>query len=168
MRLFQCAFVLLALVALTGPSRGDDEKQTDEKFFRDAVSCGVAEVKISELAEKQAKNEEVREFARQMAREHSKHNKELIERAKDLKTAVVVGLDQKHKEKLERLSKLENVEFDREYMKQIIEGHQDAIKLFETQAKTGANADLKAFATESLPTLRMHLKKAQAISANLK
>ena len=160
----------LALFVFLFPtlSRGDDEKLTqDEKFFRTATALGVGEVKLGELAEKQAKNEEVREFARHMVKEHKEHNKMLLTRAAGLKTAVVVGLDDNLRSRLDGLSKLEGSAFDRAYMKQIISDHTSAITHFEKQAKEGSHAELKAFAGESLPTLRKHLKKAQSIADNL-
>jgi putative membrane protein len=43
----------------------------------------------------------------------------------------------------------------------LTESHRDSIKLFEQQAATGTDGDLKAFAEKTLPTLREHLKMVE-------
>ena len=44
----------------------------------------------------------------------------------------------------------------------MVAGHEKAIQLFENEAKNGRDADVKAWAEKCLPTLREHLKLAQA------
>lgn len=54
-------------------------------------------------------------------------------------------------------------EFDREYVRMAIAHHEKDIEEFEKQAKSGSDADVKAFANETLPTLRAHLRLAQSL-----
>ena len=46
---------------------------------------------------------------------------------------------------------------------QMVADHKATIALFETEAKSGGDADLKAFAAKTLPALQEHLKMAQAL-----
>ena len=57
--------------------------------------------------------------------------------------------------------------FDRGFIESQVKAHQEAITLFEQQAKNGSDADLKAFAQKQLPGLRNHLKQAQDLQAKL-
>jgi putative membrane protein len=164
------AFVLMVTL-MSATSRAGEERKSklsqDEDFLQKAVSRGVSEVKISEHAERKAANEEVKSLARHLAHDHAKMNKDLLEKAKNLKTAIVVGLEKDRKEKVDRLTKLEGAELDRAYVKEMIDGHRESIKLFEIQAQRGTNAELKTFASEALPTLREHLKKVESVSEKL-
>jgi putative membrane protein len=58
--------------------------------------------------------------------------------------------------------------FDRAYMEQMIEDHKAAVELFETAADDeNLDINLRGYAKATLPTLRDHLKQAQAIQSKL-
>ena len=44
-----------------------------------------------------------------------------------------------------------------------VQGHSDAVMLFTDYAQSGKDADLKKFATETLPTIQQHLSMAQTL-----
>ena len=44
----------------------------------------------------------------------------------------------------------------------MVSDHKEDIKAFEKEAKNGSDADLKQFASTTLPTLNQHLSMAQA------
>ena len=54
------------------------------------------------------------------------------------------------------------MEFDKAYMKQMVKDHEAAVKLFSRQADRDDDADAKAFAAKTLPTLQNHLQMARA------
>ena len=62
---------------------------------------------------------------------------------------------------MDELSKLKGAEFDQAYTKDMVAGHESAIKQFEIEIKNGRDADVKAWAEKCLPTLREHLKLAR-------
>ncbi len=66
-----------------------------------------------------------------------------------------------------RLESLSGKEFDQAYIKQMVEDHQKAISKFETAQQNVEDAELKQFASDTLPKLRDHLKMAQDIQASL-
>jgi putative membrane protein len=59
------------------------------------------------------------------------------------------------------LSKLNGREFTKEYDDMQVAAHKDAVSLFERYGKGGDNADLKAFASKTLPHLQHDLMMAQ-------
>ncbi|MCI0457492.1 MAG: DUF4142 domain-containing protein [Gemmataceae bacterium] len=137
-----------------------------EQFVAKALAAGIAEVKLSESAAKNAANADVRRFAQKLVEDHKKCNSELLEIAKDMKLAVVSGLDKTFQERINQITSLEGAKFDRAYMKHQVEAHEQAIQLFEAQAKD-TNNRLKTFAEKALPTLRAHLKEAREIRAKV-
>lgn len=59
------------------------------------------------------------------------------------------------------------IAFDRGFIEAQVKAHQEAIELFDQEAKNGSDAELKAFAQKQLPGLRNHLKQAQDLQAKL-
>jgi len=57
--------------------------------------------------------------------------------------------------------------FDKGFVDDAVQDHQKAIELFENEAERGGDAQLKAFAKKTLPTLRDHLKQAQDLQQKL-
>jgi putative membrane protein len=68
---------------------------------------------------------------------------------------------------MDKLSKLSGADFDREYMKHMVEDHVKDVALFEKEAKNGKDADLKAWAEKTLPTLKEHLQMARDVNAKV-
>ena len=52
-------------------------------------------------------------------------------------------------------------------MRDMIEDHNKAVKLFQQEARTGRNAELKQFALKTLPTIEEHQKMAVELSRKL-
>ena len=67
----------------------------------------------------------------------------------------------------DKLSKLSGADFDRAYMKDMVEDHVKDVAMFEKEAKNGKDADVKAFADKTLPTLREHLQMARDVNAKV-
>jgi len=165
MKLLTCGSVgLLALVAfaLTGQA-ADKEPATEQEFLAQAIAADIAEVKLGELALKQASSDDVKKFARRMITDHTKHREQLLERAKAHKLAVVQGLEKEYQEKMDRLAKLEGKEFDRQYMKGMVEGHEKVLKLYQTWSRKVEDKDLSSLVERTIPTVKEHLEQAREV-----
>ena len=68
---------------------------------------------------------------------------------------------------MDKLSKMRGAEFDRAYMREMVEDHDKDVKKFRQQAEHGNDADLKTFAQNTLPVLEQHQKMAHDISKSL-
>jgi putative membrane protein len=160
-----------AATAKLPDSNGKVTKETkvaDEAFVRAADQINLAEMKIGKVAEEQAKSEVVKKFGEKSVHDHSLMNKELRKITTKQGIALTEKLDAKHQDLLDDLTKLKAVAFDKAYTKDMVAGHEKAIELFENEAKTGRDADVKAWAEKCLPTLREHLKLAQAVVKDVK
>ncbi|THU34831.1 DUF4142 domain-containing protein [Niastella caeni] len=142
----------------------DDKTRT---FINDAALGGMAEVEISKLANDRAMNPRVKNFAEMMVRDHSAANDDLKTIASKKNVTLPSDLG-KHKDHLEDLSKKNGAAFDKAYMKMMVDDHQDVVDEFEKTAQNGTDPDVKTFASQKLPTLRMHLDSAKAINKSLK
>jgi len=141
----------------------------DTDFFEDAAQGGLLEVRLGQLAVKQAESEDVRKFGQRMVDDHGKLNGQLAHFAQQKKGLVMPhALDRKHQEQVDKLARESGEKFDHEYMSLMPEEHQKDIKAFEKQAKDGHDPDVKLFAANALPTLQEHLAQAQQIEARIK
>ena len=133
----------------------------DRTFMMKAAEGGMAEVALGELAAKQAASDDVKQFAQRMVDDHGKANRELMDLAAKKGVTLPTDLDAKAKALKTKLEKMSGAEFDREYMREMVKDHEKAVALFEKEAKSGHDAEAKAWAEQTLPTLRDHLKMAR-------
>jgi len=66
-----------------------------------------------------------------------------------------------------KLKGLSGADFDREYTRMMVMDHEKAVAKFEKQARDGQDADLKAFAGRTAPTLRHHLDMSRQCLAKV-
>jgi putative membrane protein len=137
----------------------------DSAFYKHAAEGGIAEVQTGQLAEEKSNNAAVKEFAAMMVKDHSAANEKLkaVAASKDISLPTSPSMGQMAtKAKLEVLT---GETFDKSYIKGMIMDHKETIAEFKTEATSGRDADAKAFAAATLPTLRAHLKSIQSIAA---
>ena len=145
---------------------GQDGKisDTDQQFLKQAARAGTAEVKLGALATERATSPEVQQFGQHMVTDHIKANQELMALAQAKDISVSTKMDEKHQEATEDLSKQQGNDFDRAFMRQMVKDHEKAVQLFSTASEESTDADIKAFATKTLPTLQAHLHMARQLA----
>jgi putative membrane protein len=131
-------------------------KSTDQTFVREASAAGLSEVAEAEAALKKAKRLDVRKAAQQLLTDHTAANEQLraLAQGKNMSLAATAA---------PKAATSTTTDFDAAYVASQINAHQDAIALFEAEAKTGSDNDLREFATSTLPTLRQHLSMMQSL-----
>ncbi len=164
------ASVVVLLVGLSGVASAQDKAEplTDKGFLIKAIAAGHAEVKYSELADSRSSNDKVKDLARQMIKDHTAANNRLAELAKSQRLAVLAGLERDKRATYNRLKGLKGADFDKAYVDQMVMDHKEAVSLFGRASTSASNGDLKRFATETLPTLRGHLKHSEALQRELR
>ena len=103
-----------------------------------------------------------------MVQDHSQANTEFTQLLSGKGMTPPAALDEEHQAVMTKLQGLSGAEFDKEYMKAMVEDHQKTVELFEKQSKEGTDADLKAFATKTLPTLHQHHELATSTQSKVK
>ena len=140
----------------------------DAKFATSAANGGMAEVAAGELASQKAINAKVKEFATMMITDHGKANAELMEIAKKKNITLPAEPDADHQKMKADLAAKSASDFDKAYVDAMVDGHKKTISLFEDFVKNGKDADLKAFAEKTLPTIKGHLAEIEAIKKGMK
>jgi putative membrane protein len=134
---------------------------SDLAFAKEAATGGMAEVELGTLAKEKAASPDVKQFGDRMVTDHSKANDELKQWAQQKNVTLPTDLDAKQKATKDRLSKLSGEEFDKAYMQLMVTDHTKDVSDFKHHSTTGKDADLKAWAGKTLPTLEEHLKMAK-------
>jgi putative membrane protein len=134
----------------------------DRKFMEKAAQGGMAEVQLGKLATQKAESDQVKQFGQRMVDDHSKANQQLKQLASTKGVTLPTSLDKTSQHEYDKLSKLSGAQFDREYMDHMVSDHKKDISEFKSEAKKAKDADVKQFASSTLPTLEEHLNLAQA------
>ncbi len=136
----------------------------DRNFLMDAAMGGMMEVELGRLAVQNGASDAVKQFGQRMVDDHSKANTELMSLATSKGITLPTELDEKHRAHVTKLSGKTGADFDRDYSKMMLSDHNKDVSAFEKQSTKGADPDLKAFATRTLPTLQEHLQMAKALN----
>lgn len=181
MRNTRLAYIIAAVLAVptAGAALADDNKPgssatasdramtknvTADGFAKDAAVISKAEIELGQLALEKSENDDVKKFAQRMVTDHTSSSAKLKTVASKDNIALPESLDAEHKATKQKLSSLQGEEFDREYIKAMAKGHDKAVALFESASQSAqVPADLKQFASSTLPTLREHQKMAHSL-----
>ena len=161
---------ILALVALTSPlafaplAFGADDP--DATFYKKAAEGGIFEVDTGNQAAKTSNNQQIKDFGSMLVTDHTAAGEKLkaLAASKNISlptTASVGQMGQKAK-----LDVLSGDTYDKSFINTQIKAHEKTILLFKKEIASGQDADAKAFAAATLPTLRKHLKTARSIATS--
>jgi putative membrane protein len=165
-----CGFGSLALlvgITLGCPKAGSNAGEADSHFVANAASGGMAEVQLGHLAETRGNNPDVKNFGRRMVADHSDAAAKLQAVASKEGMAAPSTLNEQDQAIYDKLRNLSGADFDRAYADAMVKAHEQDIAEFEREGKSGKDAAVRQFAQDTLPTLREHLKLAQAMQKSV-
>ncbi|HEV7858791.1 MAG TPA: DUF4142 domain-containing protein [Pyrinomonadaceae bacterium] len=140
----------------------------DRKFMMEAAAGGMAEVAMARLATEHASSDAVKQYAQHMIDDHTKANDELMQLASTKGVTLPTGPDAKHQAMMAKMQALSGAAFDREYVKNAgVKDHETMEKLFQKESGGAKDADTKAFASKTLPTVQDHLRMAREMNTSM-
>jgi len=131
------------------------------EFAVSAADAGMMEVELATLALSKASSTKVKEFAQTMLDDHTKANEELKALALKKNITLPTTLSDKHQKKYNEMSEKTGSDFDKEYCDLMVKDHKDVVDMFKKAGDNAKDPDLKAWASEKLPTLEHHLTMAE-------
>jgi putative membrane protein len=150
-----------------------------QRFVHDVGMAGTAEIELGKMASEKAQSAMVKEFGQTMVSDHTKAGDELKRAVSPYHIEVPEQMDDKHRELAERLRAAQGMDFDREYMNAMVDGHEAVKDLLEGRAKESnkevgkpnnqppAETAINNWASETLPGVNHHLEMAKQIRDNL-
>lgn len=164
---------LIILFALTGTvffnkvQAQTDQDTTALHFIVQASIGNLQEISAGKLASQKAVNPEVKAFGQRMVADHTKAQTALLQVAKS-KGYQIPSQATSPPVPEPMLVKATGKDFDRLYVHMMAPGHRQTVNLYQTYAISGKDPDVKAFAAQTLPTIKEHLATITAIDAQMK
>ena len=154
--------------AQTDKTQNDDMQMdtVSTNFIMKASVGGMKEVETGKLAETKGQSSSIRTYGAKMVADHSKANAKLMKIAKaehyNMVTppSSVTAPDP-------MLVQSSNADFDKMYIKMMIMDHEKTIAIFQNAADNAVDTEIKAFAVQTLPTLKQHLAQIKTIAMQM-
>jgi putative membrane protein len=155
---------IIGAVLILAGSIATASAKSDTTFLTDAIQINLAEISVGDLAQKNGDSDDVKSFGKMLVDDHTASNTKATSLAQANGVTPPTEPKAADKQKRDELAKLSGAEFDREFAKAMVKGHEAAIGKFEAASK--GDDDLAKFAQETLPTLQKHLKTAQSLESS--
>jgi len=151
----------------SGAGMNTANAMTDQDFVTQASSANAAEIAAHKAAQTHAKSADVKADAKHMLADHQKLADEVkkLATSKGLTLSDAVPADKQ--QQLDDMNKKTGTDWDKAYLDNQVQAHQEAITLFENGSSSVKDPDLKALIDKTLPTLRSHLQMVQDAQAKL-
>jgi len=165
---------LAAICLLSSPAMSAAAKLTDPQIAHIAYTAGEIDIKAAQQALKKTHNKEVRQFAKDMVRDHTAVNKKALALVKKLKVKpennpTSRALSKQASEKRAELSKLKGAAFDKAYIDNEVAYHKTVDNALETQLiPSASNPELKSLLQTGLKIFEGHEQHAEHVAAELK
>jgi len=99
------------------------------RYVWQMLLANMAEIHLAQIATQRATSADVKAFAQQMVTDHTRANDELKPIAQQRGVPLPTRLDSKDQKVADKLTKAEGSDFDRQFMKAMVDSHRDAVKL---------------------------------------
>jgi putative membrane protein len=152
--------IMLSALSFGMMAQSSMTNKEDGKFVTEAAKAGAKEIKLGQMAATKGSTAEVRQLGQTMVDQHTQAAAKLKTIA-DRKGISLPAEDEECKKCCADLSKKTGKDFDKAYSEMMVKDHKKAIAEFKKEADSGKDADLKSFASSTLPTLQHHLQMSE-------
>ncbi|WP_010223816.1 DUF4142 domain-containing protein [Pseudomonas donghuensis] len=154
--------VLCLCVVLSASTQAD----SNNAFVSEAIGAGMAEIQTSQLALEKTQSPQVKAFAQQMIKDHTKANQHLLDLAKQHGFSVPDDAALTSKARKMMLQVQDGASFDAAYATHQVDAHEQAVRLFDEESRSTSDPDdLRTFAKSTLATLKHHLEMAKQLQS---
>jgi putative membrane protein len=150
------------------PPNTTTTKVDDKKFAQEAQTDGLAQVQLAKLAQQKAASDDVKQFAQKVADDRAKANAQLQEVASRENMTLPDHLNNKQQDTINKLSALSGPAFDKAYVKDTVKDQKKDVSQFRAESQLGTDANIKQFASQTLPVLQQHLDSAKNLDKTVK
>ena len=154
------ALTVLALLLATSAHAAEKPSQA---FLKKAIQGNYAEVEMGKLAQQHGQSDDVKNFGQMLQADHTAANEKAIDAAKSMGVRPPDGPNAKQKADYEKMSKMPEPRFDRDFATHMVADHQKDIAEY-TKASKSADA-AGEYAKGNIPVLQKHLETARSLAS---
>ena len=136
---------------------------TDTDFYRQAMEANRMEIAAGTMAQEQAQDQAVKDYAKMMVDDHTAMN-QTVSDAAGMADAAAPAPDPTATADLQGKT---GADFDRAYIDMMVMDHQKVVAMVENAAQNASTEEAKTLAQDALPKLREHLQRAQELQQQL-
>ncbi len=131
--------------------------EKDAQFLVEAADISLKEIEVAKLASTKGNMKEVRDLGAAIQHDHQMAYDEITGLARKKNISVPTVMSDSYKRDYNDLSDKRGNEFDKDLCDAMVSEHKTAIDKFEKASKESTDPDIQAWASNQLPSLRMHL-----------
>ncbi len=155
--------------------KADSAMKSDKEIMKDAskflvkwYEMGMYELQLSQLAASNALDGDVKNLAAELVSEHKQINGNIERIASNNNFVLPTNLDANHQHTLNDIPKLTGADFDKKYMNEIVNAHEQSVDSYKDAYKNLTAGDTKNFAGQTLPLMENHLSMAKKVVKRIK
>jgi len=150
--------VLLAAALVPLSARADSPRE----FLYNALKGDNSEIMLGNLAADRARDPAVRDYGRKLADDHSQARSEVLDVGRRFGIRPTREVAPEARDEREKMQDMRGREFDREFVRYMIDDHRKDIGDFRDEAREH-HGEVSDLAGRQLPTLHEHLRIAQSL-----
>jgi putative membrane protein len=141
--------------------------ESDRQFLIEAEHANIKERNLGRVALEKSQNGAVRDYAQMLIDDHNAALRDLVDLMQNKGMRQPDSLPEVKHEALERLDDVFGSEFDRHFIRLMVEEHQKAVAKFRNRKALAMDGDVREYASRVLPALEKHLKRAEELQQSL-
>jgi putative membrane protein len=150
-----------------GKQSGNSNVRSDAEFIRDAGAGNAMFVQLSQTAEQKAKDNAVKQFARQTRSDFEKLQNEWSKMASNNDMKISNGMGKHHHEKVETLQKASGKNFDDTYMTIMVQQLHDRLTYWQKEGRASNSSQVRNLVNRGLPIIQQRYADAQRVARQI-
>ena len=131
-------------VGTTGRSDANNVSRSDKAFVHDMAIANMVEIELARLVPDRSADTEIKKFAQLMIDDHTTSLSSLKAFAAEHNIPVPAALDGRQARLRDKLAKWHGNEFERQYMDEVVDAHEDVLDELESRVDEATLAEYKS------------------------
>jgi predicted outer membrane protein len=150
--------------AAPSPPAAPQHEPGAREFLIQVMEDSLAEIELCFVALDNTKSDDIKAFAQTMIDEHGQLGQQIEQIAKSMKIPFPKKMRAEHDSLIRDMSKLMGEEFDRRFMEQNLQYHENDLKVFQHYAQEEGEGPAKELADAGVKLFGKHLKMVKELA----
>jgi putative membrane protein len=146
------------------PSGTGQASASDKQFVSEALTGGMAEVQLGQLASQKSSSDDVKQFGQKMVEDHTRLGDRMKGVASQIGVTPPDSISPKDQALMARLHGLSREQFDRVYIRAMVRDHEKDLQAFKAEAASTSSPAVREAATQGEQIVSHHLDMIRQIA----